>query len=437
MSRHSAHAASLRALLALQALWRCDALANGAAALSRRPDLALRQIQPARCVLQSADLEAKRLEEAARIPHDSEKVGFLSGTKSSPLQTPEARDTLQLQTSEEGRQPSEMGANLWLWRGLMLAITISWGCNFAVIKLALDSLGDSASASAIFMAARFGVASLLMAPFVFRASSKEVLTAGFTVGALCAAGYMCQTASLAMGTAAGTSAFLCSLQSVVVALLVARHTGVVEKKTWTAIALAVAGVGCLELPSVVANGGGFCVGDLVAFGQPIGFGASYVVLERAASQSTDEDALPLAAFQCFVIGATTLIASSVIGGQSPLDLDWELMLPNLDPSLGLLEQWAVPGAVLYTGVISTALTIWLQAKVFANLPALDASLVLTTEPLWAALCAVLLLGDTLTTENYVGGALILGSLAVQNGLLSSLSTDKDESDNNLLSMRKD
>ena len=77
----------------------------------------------------------------------------------------------------------------------------------------------------------------------------------------------------------------------------------------------------------------------------------------------------------------------------------------------------MPGAVLYTGVISTALTIWLQALVFAKLPALDASLMITTEPLWAAGCAVLLLGDTLTAANYVGGGLILAALAVQNGLV--------------------
>jgi len=101
----------------------------------------------------------------------------------------------------------------------------------------------------------------------------------------------------------------------------------------------------------------------------------------------------------------------------PWELDWGLLLPNADATGGLLEQWAVPGSVLYTGLISTALTIWLQALVFAKLPAIDASLIITTEPLWAALCAVLLLGDTLTSANYVGGALILSALAVQNGLL--------------------
>ena len=37
-----------------------------------------------------------------------------------------------------------------------------------------------------------------------------------------------------------------------------------------------------QLPGVIEGGlDGFCIGDAVAFGQPIGFGASYVVLEQA------------------------------------------------------------------------------------------------------------------------------------------------------------
>ena len=144
--------------------------------------------------------------------------------------------------------------NLLIWRLMMLGITASWGCNFAVIKLALDTLGDSASAGSLFMAARFTLAALLLSPFLGKASSRSVVNTGVGVGALCAAGYACQAASLAMGTAAGTSAFICSLQAVVVALLVARSVGYVDRRTVGAIVLAVAGVGCLELPSVMADG---------------------------------------------------------------------------------------------------------------------------------------------------------------------------------------
>ena len=63
--------------------------------------------------------------------------------------------------------------------------------------------------------------------------------AGAGVGALCVFGYATQAASLSLGTAAGTSAFICSLQAVVVALIVGRQSGYVEDRTWVAVALSV------------------------------------------------------------------------------------------------------------------------------------------------------------------------------------------------------
>ena len=135
----------------------------------------------------------------------------------------------------------------------------------------------------------------MLTPFLASASSKEVVLAGARVGGLCALGYASQAAALGMGSPPGTTAFICSLQSVVVALMAARSTGVAPQ-TWVAIGLSVAGVGCLELPSVLPSvlhaaeaGAGaaaspFHLGDVLAFGQPIGFGLSYVVLEEAMAE---------------------------------------------------------------------------------------------------------------------------------------------------------
>uniref|UniRef100_A0A7S3EXH5 EamA domain-containing protein n=1 Tax=Haptolina ericina TaxID=156174 RepID=A0A7S3EXH5_9EUKA len=317
-------------------------------------------------------------------------------------------------------------ADLLPWRLAMLGITASWGANFAVIKLALDTLGDTSSiadASSLFTAARFGISALLLCPFIMGASSRAVVNAGLGVGGLCTAGYACQVVSLSMGTQAGTSAFICSLQAVVVALLVARSTGCVAGRTWAAIGLSVAGVACLELPSVLSGGSGLCLGDLLAFGQPLGFGASYVVLQRAAADATEEDSLPLAALQCAAIGFCGLAAATLSAGQPPWDLDWSLLLPRPD-AVNALKAWAVPGAVLYTGVISSALTIWLQAIVFSKLPAVDASLLISTEPLWAAAVAVVLLGDQLGSANYLGGALIISALLVNQGVVGKFGEEQ-------------
>lgn len=81
--------------------------------------------------------------------------------------------------------------------------------------------------------------------------------------------------------------------------------------------------------------------------------------------------------------------------------------------------------MLYTGLWGTAATIWLQVTIFKRLPAVDASVILSTEPLWAAGFAALMLGDVVGPNTVVGGALIVAALAVNEEVLT-LPSDTDE-----------
>ena len=56
---------------------------------------------------------------------------------------------------------------------------------------------------------------------------------------------------------------------------------------------------------------------------------------------------------------------------------------------------------------STALTVLLQTRALGMLPAADSSVIVATEPLWAAGFAAILLGEHLDSGAQVGGALIL------------------------------
>ena len=193
------------------------------------------------------------------------------GTQVEELQ---ARDAL-LQDEACIIADPEADEALWPWRLLLLAIAVAWGANFAVVKLAIDAMGSSAEAVTLFTAARFTIGAALLSPALLTTSSSEVVAAGLSVGSLTTFGYVAQSASLAMGTLPGTAGFICSLNAVVVALMVGQRTGCVSPRTWWAVGISVLGVGCLELPGALASGiGGLCLGDLVAFGQPLGFGAS-------------------------------------------------------------------------------------------------------------------------------------------------------------------
>lgn len=329
-------------------------------------------------------------------------------------------------------------ADLWPWRMLLLGICVAWGANFAIVKEAADSLGNAAEALTLFTAARFALGFALLSPFLLKTSSCAVFVTGGTVGILTTLGYAAQVASVGMGTQAGTAAFICSLNAVVVALLIGQKTGFVSNRTWWAIGLSVLGVGCLELPAVIGGGEGVCMGDLVAFGQPLGFGASYVLLEQALTDHP-EDELPLAALQVLTTCLAALAAASCAYGAPLWALPWGELLPHTlvaatvateagatdaaaaavssSFSIAPAADWSVAAPLLYSGVVTSALTIWLQMIVFSKLPAVDASLLLTTEPLWAALAAVLLLGDVLGMNDFAGGALIVLALCVNQGLI--------------------
>lgn len=69
-------------------------------------------------------------------------------------------------------------------------------------------------------------------------------------------------------------------------------------------------------------------------------------------------------------------------------------------------DWMVMAGILYLGIISTAIAMFLWNTAFASLPAGIASLTLFAQPLVGALLGALLLGETLSELFYLGGALI-------------------------------
>ena len=83
------------------------------------------------------------------------------------------------------------------------------------------------------------------------------------------------------------------------------------------------------------------------------------------------------------------------------------------------------GGILYTGLITTAAALWVESIAFAKVPATDASIILTTEPLIAAGVGAVTLGETFGVSDYVGAALIVGACALAV-LIDSPEKEDDE-----------
>ena len=275
-----------------------------------------------------------------------------------------------------GRQPAGTPA-----RGadaLLIAATLTWGVSFVIVKQAL-----SASTPLAFLSIRFALATLALTPFVdFRAPwSRVELRGGLLLTLLLATGFACQAVGLQYTTPA-RSAFIVALSSVLaplVALIVLRH-----RTGWMVlIALAIAGVGIYFLTS--PDAGGLNRGDLWTMITAVVFGGHIVAVTEL---SKHYEARRLVWLQ---IAGTTVGVSIATLLLEPVRIAW---------SAGLIA------ALVFTGVIATALALVWQMRAQRHMSSARASLLLCLEPVVAAVTSWFYWGEELSLTQALGAALI-------------------------------
>ena len=154
------------------------------------------------------------------------------------------------------------------------------------------------------------------------------------------------------------------------------------------------------------------MGDALAILQAMGFGTGVYLSEKMVNKQPQQ-ALPVTA----VIVATTALISCVWAFADGWmytntgTFDPSLTLPGLlmDPSM---QQ--VAGAVVWTGLLSTSLNFGMEIFTLSKVPSGEASVILASEPLWAALFASVLLGESLGWNDYVGGFLIIAACLINS-----------------------
>ena len=185
----------------------------------------------------------------------------------------------------------------YLWpRGLLLFSSVLYGTNFPIGRLMNEALPPSAATSA-----RMLFAALALSPFLPRLSPALRKT-GLLCGCFTALGYVTQSLAL-VDTPAATVAFLGAVTVIVCpALAVAvdgKKLGFADApQVWLAAALALCGVGVLELGG--GDGlGSVGAGDVFSVLQAVGFGTSFFITERMMTKEPGM-ALPITATQCAV-----------------------------------------------------------------------------------------------------------------------------------------
>mmetsp|Transcript_20046 Transcript_20046/g.43201 ORF Transcript_20046/g.43201 Transcript_20046/m.43201 type:complete len:552 (+) Transcript_20046:95-1750(+) len=364
---------------------------------------------------------------------DDKSIGFESSTSTLLVTSPELAIKLESQSEEAAAEAkAEAEANPLsglLWRLVVVTLCALWASNFAAAKLILAEPGVDSS---LYAVSRFGVAALALLPGSVRLIAKErglvdreTALAALQCGGWVAFGYLGQTLGL-LTTTASRSCVICSLHCVFVAIIAellrvrrARDAGAIDgsdaatfdlKRLIPAV-VAVTGVAIVELTGAA---GGPNVGDALSIAQPIGFGMGYLQLEELMARNPAA-ALPVSAIKLGVVATASLCmfelsplihSADYAGGISEALTHLSLQFPNFG---AILSSPLAVGGILYTGLVTTAAALWVESIAFARVPATDASIILTTEPIFAAAAGAVTLGETFGISDYVGASLIISA----------------------------
>lgn len=271
-------------------------------------------------------------------------------------------------------------ADLWL-----LSICIAWGMSFPLVKIALKNISPI-----LFLAIRFWIGALILLP-ILRAHhinlNRDRLLRGSVLGLFMFLGMLFQTLGLKF-TTASNSGFITGMAVVIVPILVI----IIEKRLpkWPALTgalVALVGLYCLTQPQTR----GFNKGDLLTLICALSFSFEIVYIELLVRKN---EALVMA-FIMICITALLSTGTCILSEQH-----------FFRPARSMLASLG------FVAFFCTALGFSLQTYWQPKTSATAASIIYTSEPVFAALFAAVLLQERLDISGYIGGALIITGMLI-------------------------
>jgi drug/metabolite transporter (DMT)-like permease len=290
---------------------------------------------------------------------------------------------------------------------VIFSLPIIWGTTFAIVQRALNDVSPMT-----FVVLRFGLVSIAFlfcsrsarigARMLFmprtlheRRFRRDMLILGITIGM----GYILQTVGL-LTTTSSKSAFLTSTAVVwtpVLSSLTGREK--ITLKLGISVLLTIVGVYFMTQPF---DSNGVNIGDALTLGCAIMFGVYIVWIDRAIyhtrSISGSEHELTLMLTSTQLVAATLLLA---------------IFLPAVETPHLALTPFSI-GALVFTALIATGLTAYLQARYQHVFSPATAAVIYMLEPVVALAIAEVLLGERLDAIEVAGaGLIVLGVIVAQ------------------------
>lgn len=263
----------------------------------------------------------------------------------------------------------------------LLVVTAVWGSTFFMLK-------DAISRTPVmdFLAVRFLIATVVL--WAIRPRAVARLTSaerrqGLLLGVFCGLAQLLQGVGL-QTTSASVSGFVTGMYVVLTPILGALLLGMhLSRRVWVAVGLSTAGLAVLSLQ-------GFSIGAGEALTL---LGAVFIAAQilGLARWSTPQNAYGLSVLQLAMITVVCGLGAAPGG----------LALPSVG------GDWMV---LLYMAVVAGAGTFLVQSWAQAHIPPTRAAIVMTMEPVWAAVFAVALGGEVLGLRASLGGLLVVGAM---------------------------
>jgi drug/metabolite transporter (DMT)-like permease len=264
---------------------------------------------------------------------------------------------------------------------LLVCVTAVWGWTFVVVQDAIALYGVLP-----FLAVRFALAGAALAPIYAARLTRSSLLVGGGIGVVLAAGYLFQTTGLLFTTP--TNSGLITGLFVVFAPLADRifFGARASRQVLLAVGLSLFGM------VLLAGGGpeGANWGDLLTLLCAMALGVHIALLSRYAA---GHDAGGLTLAQILAMALLFVVV-------------WPFFEPVSLPPPGV---WV---ALLVTGLLASAGAFLVQTTVQQRIPAARTAIILTMEPVFAALFGYWLAGDRLVAVQILGAALILSALVI-------------------------
>jgi drug/metabolite transporter (DMT)-like permease len=272
----------------------------------------------------------------------------------------------------------------WTSTLLLVLVTAVWGWTFVVVRDAISAYGVLG-----FLSLRFALASVALAPLL-KGMTRRTLLVGSGIGLVLAMGYLFQTLGLLFTTP--TNSGLITGLFVVFAPLAARALFKVSisRHVLAAVSLSLTGMVLLagQSPS------GVRVGDALTVVCAAALGLHIALLSRYAREHN----------------AGSLALAQMLSMAVLFSLMWPLFEPVALPPREVLF------AIVLTGLVASAVAFYIQTTVQQHIPAARAAIILTMEPVFAALFGYWLAGDRLSPAQLTGAGLIISALFVGEAL---------------------